>query len=109
MCLGSRLIDVSTDQSTAQAQYLNTHYKKKTGESVAPTAAVFGYDAVLVAAKIIENGGTTREKFIKGIPGAKVKGGIFSALYSFDKFGDSEKHSFVTISAEDFKRKELKK
>ena len=98
------VISGDIDQSTAQAQYLNTEYEKHTGEKIAPTAAVFGYDAVQVARKIIENGATTREEFIKGIQGVEVKGGIFSSLYTFDKYGDAEIFSFVTISAEDYKK-----
>jgi branched-chain amino acid transport system substrate-binding protein len=100
----SLVISSEIDQTTPQALFLNSEYGKRTGEKVAPTAAVFGYDAVQVARKIIENGATTREEFIKGIQGVEVKGGIFSSLYTFDKYGDAEIFSFVTISAEDYKK-----
>lgn len=101
----SFVISADADQSTPQAKYLNAQWKKRNGEPMAPNAAVFGYDAIQVVNKIIENGGSTREKFIKGIKGAKVKGGINSAEYTFDKNGDSEKFRFVTILAEDFRKK----
>jgi len=99
------VISADADQSTSQAKYLNAQWKKRQGEPLAPNAAVFGYDAIQVTNKIIENGGATREKFIKGIKSVKVKGGINSTEYTFDKNGDAEKFSFVTILAEDFKKK----
>lgn len=103
----SLVISAETDQTTPQAQYLNAEYKKKTGENIAPLAAVFGYDAVQVTRKIIENGATSRDKFIKGIKGVEVKGGIFSSKYTFDKQGDAEIFNFVTVSASDLKKKLL--
>jgi len=100
----SLVISADVNQTTPQARHLNAEYEKRTGEKIAPTAAVFGYDAVQVARKIIENGATTREEFIKGIQGVEVKGGIFSSLYTFDKYGDAEIFSFVTVTAEDYKK-----
>lgn len=97
------VISDDIDSSTSQAQYLNAQWKKRTGKPVAPNAAVFGYDAVQVTRKIIENGAKTREEFIKGIPNVEAKGGIYSALYTFDKNGDSEKFAFVTVSADQYK------
>jgi len=97
------VISDDIDSSTPQAQYLNAQWKKRTGKPVAPNAAVFGYDAVQVTRKIIENGAKTREEFIKGIQNVEAKGGIYSALYTFDKNGDSEKFAFVTISADKYK------
>jgi branched-chain amino acid transport system substrate-binding protein len=99
------VISDDIDSSTPQAQYLNAQWKKRMGEPVAPNAAVFGYDAVQVTRKIIENGATTREEFIKGIQGAEVKGGIYSSLYTFDDKGDSEKFSFVTVTANQYREK----
>ncbi len=98
------VISDDIDSSTPQAQYLNAQWKKRTGEDVAPNAAVFGYDAVQVTKTIIENGAQTREEFIKGIQNVEVKGGIYSNLYTFDKHGDSEKFAFVTIPAEQYKK-----
>lgn len=97
------VISDDIDSSTPQAQYLNAQWKKRTGEPVAPNAAVFGYDAVQVTRKIIENGATTREEFIKGIQTVEVEGGIYSALYTFDSKGDSEKFAFVTVTANQYK------
>ncbi len=97
------VISDDIDSSTPQAQYLNDQWKKRTGKPVAPNAAIFGYDAVQVTRKIIENGAKTREEFIKGIQNVEAKGGIYSALYTFDKNGDSEKFAFVTVSANKYK------
>jgi len=97
------VISDDIDSSTPQAKYLNAQWKKRTGEAVAPNAAIFGYDAVQVTRQIIENGAQTREEFIKGIPKVKAAGGIYSNLYTFDKHGDSEKFAFVTVPAEKYK------
>ncbi len=77
---------LSLDLKKPTARFLVSHFKKKYNEAP-PLAAIYGYDAVKVAAKVIENGGIDRASFIKNLRDVKVPG-IGSPMYQFDSKGD---------------------
>ena len=63
-----------------------------------PLAAIYGYDAVKVAAKVIEMGGVDRKSFIQKLKSVKVEG-VGNPMYEFDKTGEGKRPSFVTLPA----------
>ena len=99
------VMSAELNMSSPQAKYLTAQYKKRTGHNSPGSATIFGYDSVQVAKTIIENGGATRDKFIKGIRNVKVNTGIFASTYSFDQKGDSMLHNFVLLPADEVQKK----
>lgn len=94
----------SLDISRPEAQHLVNTYKEKYNE-LPPLAAIYGYDAVKVAAKVIENGGVDRQAFIKNMKGVKVPG-VGSPMYQFDDKGEGLAPPFVTKPAQWYKDQE---
>ena len=77
---------VSLDIKKPVAQHLAGEFQKKYN-GMPPMAAIYGYDAVKVAAKIIEIGGVDRASFIKNMKLVKVPG-VGSPMYQFDERGE---------------------
>ncbi len=77
---------VSLDIKKPVAQHLATEFQKKYN-GLPPMAAIYGYDAVKVAAKVIEIGGVDRASFIKNMKLVKVPG-VGSPMYQFDERGE---------------------
>lgn len=72
-----------------------------------PLAAIYGYDAVKVAVKVIEKGATSRKKFIKLMKTVKVEG-VANPLYVFSATGESKAPPFVTIPAVEYYKQNIK-
>ena len=77
---------MSLDLENPIAKVLVTEFQKKYKE-LPPLAAIYGYDAVKIAARIIANGGIDRNSFIAKLKGIKVPG-VGSPMYQFDKNGE---------------------
>lgn len=71
-------------------------------------AAIYGYDSVKIALKVIEMGGVDRESFIEKLREVEVEG-IGNPLYSFDENGDVQVPNLITISGQEFKAEFLDK
>lgn len=69
---------------------------------VPPLAAIYGYDAVKVAAKVIEIGGIDRKSFIQNLKKVKVEG-VGNPMYEFDATGEGKSPVFVTSPADEIK------
>lgn len=94
----------SLDMNRPEAAHLVSTYKEKYG-ILPPLSAIYGYDAVKVAAKIIENGGVDRESFIKNLKSVKIAG-VGSPQYQFDEKGDGLAPPFVTNPAKWYKEQQ---
>lgn len=77
---------LSLDIKKPQAANLVAEFEKKY-KGLPPLSAIYGYDAVKVAAKIIENGGVDRASFIEQLKQVKVPG-VGSPMYQFDDNGE---------------------
>ena len=77
---------LSLDVNKPEAQHLVSEFKKQHG-GLPPLAAIYGYDAVKVATKIVEMGGVDRASFIRNMTGVKVAG-VGSPMYQFDQNGE---------------------
>ena len=77
---------MSLDIKKPVAQHLATEFQKHYNV-LPPLAAIYGYDAVKVAAKVIENGGVDRASFISKLKDVKMPG-VGSPMYQFDKTGE---------------------
>jgi len=91
----------SLDISRPEAKYLVEAYKTKYNV-LPPLSAIYGYDAVKVAAKVIENGGVDRKSFIANMKQVKVPG-VGSPMYQFDEKGEGLAPPFVTKPAQWYK------
>lgn len=91
----------SLDINRPEAKHLVDAYKEKY-QVLPPLSAIYGYDAVKVAAKVIENGGVDRKSFIASMKGVKVPG-VGSPLYQFDEKGEGLAPPFVTKPAQWYK------
>ncbi|MBF0112578.1 MAG: ABC transporter substrate-binding protein [Desulfamplus sp.] len=77
---------MSLDVKKAEAAHLASEFTKKYNV-LPPLAAIYGYDAVKVAANVIENGGVDRASFIEKLKDVKIAG-VGSPMYQFDKNGE---------------------
>ncbi len=77
---------MSLDIKKPVAHHLATEFQKN-HKVLPPLAAIYGYDAVKVAAKIIESGGVDRASFIAKMKDVKMPG-VGSPMYQFDKNGE---------------------
>ncbi|MCG8565654.1 MAG: ABC transporter substrate-binding protein [Desulfobacterales bacterium] len=77
---------MSLDVNRPEARHLAQAFQEKY-KVLPPLAAIYGYDAVKVAAKVIENGGVDRSRFIKKLKGVKTPG-VGSPQYQFDGKGE---------------------
>ncbi|MBF0232412.1 MAG: ABC transporter substrate-binding protein [Desulfamplus sp.] len=77
---------MSLDVKKPVAQHLASEFTKKYNV-LPPLAAIYGYDAVKVAANVIENGGIDRSSFITKLRDVKIPG-VGSPMYQFDKNGE---------------------
>lgn len=89
---------MSLDVTQPVAKVLVTEFEKKHA-GLPPLSAIYGYDAVKVAAKVIENGGIDRASFIKNLKDVKVPG-VGSPMYQFDKNGEGLVPPLVVKSAQ---------
>lgn len=87
----------SMDSSRPEAKHLVAEFKSKYG-GMPPLSAIYGYDAVKVAVKIIESGGVDRKSFIEKLRTVKVSG-VGSSMYQFDDRGDGLAPPLVTKPA----------
>lgn len=94
----------SLDMNRPEAAHLVKTYKEKYG-ILPPLSAIYGYDAVHVAAKIIENGGVDRKSFIAKLKSVEVSG-VGSPKYQFDEKGEGLAPPFITKPAEWYKEKQ---
>jgi branched-chain amino acid transport system substrate-binding protein len=91
----------SLDMNRPEARHLVETYQTKYG-ILPPLSAIYGYDAVKVAVKIIENGGVDRKSFIKKLKSVKVAG-VGSPMYQFDEKGEGLAPPFITNPAQWYK------
>lgn len=77
----------SLDLKKPAAKHLVSEFEKKYKE-LPPLSAIYGYDGVKIAAKVIENGGIDRASFIDKLKDVKVPG-VGSSFYQFDSNGES--------------------
>jgi len=75
-------LDIKNDT----AKHLAGEFQKKYN-GLPPLSAIYGYDAVKVAAKVIESGGVDRASFIAKLKQVKVPG-VGSPMYEFDSTGE---------------------
>ena len=95
---------LSLDVKKETAKHLVTEFEKQYN-NLPPLAAIYGYDAVKVAVKIIENGGIDRASFIKNMKDVKVPG-VGSPMYQFDEHGEGLVPPLVVKTAQWHKDKE---
>ncbi|MFZ3048295.1 MAG: ABC transporter substrate-binding protein [Desulfatirhabdiaceae bacterium] len=91
------LLSPTVDVKRPAAKVLVDRWTPKYG-GFPPLAAIYGYDAVKVAAKVIEMGGVDRKSFIQNLKSVKVEG-VGNPMYEFDKTGEGKRPSFVTLPA----------
>lgn len=94
-------VSPNVDVNRPAAKALKDEWNKKY-EGFPPLAAIYGYDAVKLAAKVIEAGGVDREAFIKNMRKVQMEG-VANPLYSFDENGDGKSPNFVTVPAAKYK------
>lgn len=94
------------DMSRPAAKILKEEWEKRYG-GVPPLSAIYGYDAVKVAVKVMEAGATDRESFIKLMRTVKHEG-VANPLYTFDDKGDSQAPPFVTMPCNEYYEKNIK-
>lgn len=87
----------SLDVNRPEATHLVSEFKAQYG-ALPPLAAIYGYDAVKVAAEVIANGGVDRKSFIANLKSVKSPG-VGSPMYKFDEKGDGLAPPFVTNEA----------
>jgi branched-chain amino acid transport system substrate-binding protein len=90
----------TVDIGRPAAKVLKEEWNKKY-EGFPPLAAIYGYDAVKVAAAVIEKGGVDRASFIKYLKEVQVEG-VANPMYSFDATGEGKMPTFVTVPAQKF-------
>ena len=89
---------MSLDVKKPVAEHLASEFTKKY-KNLPPLAAIYGYDAVKVAANVIENGGIDRATFIQKLKDVKISG-VGSPMYQFDKNGEGLAPPLVVKSAQ---------
>lgn len=94
------------DVARPEAKKLVGLWNKKY-EGMPPMAAIYGYDAVMVAKTVIESGGVDRASFTKNLKNVKVNG-IGTPVYEFDKSGEVKQPSLITIAGQQFAKENLK-
>ncbi len=94
------------DITRPAAKVIKEEWEKRYG-GFPPLSAIYGYDAVKIAEKVIEMGGTTREKFIKLMRKVRHEG-VANPMYEFDQKGDSKAPPFVTMSCVEYYEKNIK-
>jgi len=77
---------MSLDIKKPVAKILAAEFIKKY-DVLPPLAAIYGYDAVKIAAQVIENGGVDRTSFIAKLKDVRVPG-VGSPMYQFDANGE---------------------
>ena len=92
---------MSLDVNRPEAKHLVSEYNTRYG-TLPPLSAIYGYDAVKVAAKVIENGGVDRKSFIQNLKTVKVPG-VGSPEYQFDEKGEGLAPPFMTQPAQWYK------
>lgn len=90
----------SIDPTRPEAVNLAKVYQEKY-KTLPPLSAIYGYDAMKIAAKIIADGGVDREEFIKGLRIVKMPG-VASPMYEFDDTGEGKQPLFETVTATDY-------
>lgn len=90
---------------TAAKKFVELWNKKY--EGLPPMAAIYGYDAVMVAKSIIDAGGVDRAAFTKNIRTVKVNG-IGTPVYEFDKTGEVKQPALITMTGAQFAKENLK-
>lgn len=89
---------LSLDVKKPIAEILVSEFAKKY-KVLPPLAAIYGYDAVKISAKVIESGGIDRVSFIEKLKDVKVPG-VGSPMYQFDEKGEGLVAPFVIKSAQ---------
>jgi branched-chain amino acid transport system substrate-binding protein len=87
----------AVDIKRPAAKVLVDRWTPKYG-GIPPLAAIYGYDAVKVAVKVIEMGGVDRKSFIQHLKDVKVEG-VGNPMYEFDKTGEGKRPLLVTSPA----------
>jgi branched-chain amino acid transport system substrate-binding protein len=100
------VLSPTLDVRRPEAQELVAFWNKKY-EGLPPMAAIYGYDAVKVAEKVIEMGGIDRKSFIQKMKKVRVKG-IATPVYEFDKTGEVKSPALITMSGEEYVKENLK-
>ena len=90
-------VSPNVDVERPAAKVLKEQWNKKY-EGFPPLAAIYGYDAVKLAVKVIEAGGVDRASFIQNMKKVQMEG-VANPVYSFDEAGDGKSPNFVTIPA----------
>lgn len=96
------LLSPTVDVKRPAAKVLVDRWTPKHG-GFPPLAAIYGYDAVKVAAKVIEIGGVDRKSFIQNLKNVKVEG-VGNPMYEFDATGEGKRPAFVTSPASEVKQ-----
>ncbi len=96
------LLSPTVDVKRPAAKILVDRWTPKYG-GFPPLAAIYGYDAVKVAAKVIEIGGVDRKSFIQKLKEVKVEG-VGNPMYQFDATGEGSRPAFVTSPASEVKQ-----
>lgn len=96
------LLSPTVDVKRPAAKILVDRWTPKYG-GFPPLAAIYGYDAVKVAAKVIEIGGVDRKSFITNLKKVKVEG-VGNPMYQFDATGEGSRPAFVTSPASEVKQ-----
>ncbi|MBN2125666.1 MAG: ABC transporter substrate-binding protein [Deltaproteobacteria bacterium] len=94
------------DVNRPDAKGLVTKWAEKY-QGIPPMAAIYGYDAVKVAARVIEMGGVDRDGFIKKLKEVKMNG-IGAPVYEFDKAGEVKTPALITVTGESFAKENIK-
>lgn len=94
----------SLDVNRPEALHLVSEFKAKYGV-IPPLSAIYGYDAVKVAAEVIAAGGVDRKSFIANLKSVKVSG-VGSPMYQFNKKGDGLIPPFITNDAQWYKNQQ---
>ena len=94
------------DVNRPDAKSLVTKWDEKY-KGIPPMAAIYGYDAVKVAVRVIELGGVDRKSFVKKLKEVKMKG-IGAPVYEFDKTGEVKTPALITVTGESFVKENIK-
>lgn len=100
------VLSPTLDATGAAAKKFVELWNKKY-EGLPPMAAIYGYDAVMVAKSIIDAGGVDRAAFTKNIRTVKVNG-IGTPVYEFDKTGEVKQPALITMTGAQFAKENLK-
>lgn len=98
----SPTVDINRPTALKLKQEWNRKY-----EGFPPLAAIYGYDAVKVAAAVIEKGAADRASFIEKMKTVEVKG-VANEQYRFDETGEGKVTEFITIPAAQYYEENIK-